>query len=85
MVNLMWERHRAPVNSDARTDQTPKKWFTVVGFWPDSRQRFLEAVLAPTGKAAEQAMGDKYPGLTVTGVITGLKRACDNEIYVKTY
>ena len=45
--------------------------YTVVGFYPDSDQRFGEVIDAPTAAQAELDVVDQYPGVLVVGVVAG--------------
>ena len=45
--------------------------FTVVGFWPDTGQRFSTFVCACSPDLAEAECQREHPGLAVCGVIQG--------------
>lgn len=45
--------------------------FTIVGFWPDTGQRFSTIVRARSPDLAEAACQQEHPGLAVCGVIQG--------------
>ena len=47
------------------------KTFTVIGYWPDSQQRFCEFVAAADADSAETACLNRHPSLAVCGVIAG--------------
>ena len=57
--------------------------FTVIGFWPDTGQKFMDCVYATSGDNAAQKITHQLPGLFVAGVIRGDHQAADtNEAYV---
>jgi len=60
----------APLGTSA-----PPKPFTVIGFWPDTEQRFADVVSASSASMAEQLCMRAYPGIAVCGVIAG-SHAC---------
>ena len=55
------------------------KTFTVIGYWPDSEQRFCEFVTAPDATSAETACLNKHPSLAVCGVVAGQHGTCETE------
>jgi len=62
--------------------RSSKTGFTVVGFYPDSEQRFCDFFVASSAIAAEQKCQRTYPGLAVCGVFKGHHIAVDCEDYV---
>ena len=60
------------------------KNFTVIGYWPDSHQRFCDFVRAPDADSAEVTCVNDHPGLAVCGVIAGLHHTCETGEYVES-
>ena len=79
----MWERQAE--NKSVSLEITSLKWFTVIGFYRDSEQRFMEAIKAIDGDGAEASMGLKHAGLIVTGVISGTHSCCGDNVYIREY
>ena len=46
-------------------------YFTVVGFYPDTLQRFSEWLEANNADEAELKCSEVFPGLAVCGIIAG--------------
>ncbi|NLF98964.1 MAG: hypothetical protein GX565_02315 [Lentisphaerae bacterium] len=59
-----------------------RQGFTVVGFYPDSEQRFCEFIEASSTVAAEREIQKSYPGLAVCGVFRGKHTPVDRKDYV---
>lgn len=53
--------------------------FTVVGYWPDSDQRFCTWLTAATASAAERQCLDEHPGISVCAVFDGKHAAVDTD------
>jgi hypothetical protein len=45
--------------------------FTVVGFWPDTDERFADSVDADTPAEAEAKIGRSHPGVAIVAVLSG--------------
>jgi hypothetical protein len=45
--------------------------YTVMGFWPDTMQRFAESFVAKDAEAAEEACFTKYGDVAICGVLNG--------------
>jgi hypothetical protein len=56
--------------------------FTVIGFWPDTNNRFAETFEAKTAAAAERICAMTNPGLAICGTIKGAARAADRKSQV---
>ena len=56
--------------------------YTVVGFYPETEQRFCEMLYAMSPVAAEQKCLKKYPGVAVCATFDGRATPVDKEIYV---
>jgi len=61
------------------------KTFTVIGFWRDTQQRFMDSVVAKDGDEAERNVGGSNPGLTIVGSIIGNHKAADTESYIQEF
>lgn len=57
--------------------------FTVIGFWPDTEQRFCDTFHAPTAPVAEDMCLQTHPGIAVCGVIAGHHVCVDVSPYLK--
>jgi len=53
------------------------KTFTVIGYYADTRQRYMDSFIAPSAEAAEDDAENQNPGLTVCGVVLGSHSAAD--------
>lgn len=56
--------------------------FTVIGFWPDTLQRFCTNLVATSADAAEVKCLSTHPGLAICAVIGGVHAALDSANYV---
>lgn len=57
--------------------------FTVIGYWPDTMQRFADAVRAASAADAEDRCLQKHNGVAVCGVLEGLHQPADRHEYVR--
>jgi hypothetical protein len=62
-----------------------KKHFTVIGFWQDTHQRFMDYVKAPTADEAERKIlsNEKLHGLGIVAVIEGYHLAWESNTLVQ--
>ena len=51
--------------------------YTVIGYWPDSMQRFATIVYADTSDEAEIRCTSQHPGVAVCGVLLGRQVCVD--------
>jgi len=58
------------------------KKFTVVGFWPDTDQRFCDLVLATNASTAEQKCLKNNPGLAICATFAKAIQPVDKQEYV---
>lgn len=56
--------------------------FTVIGFYPDTLQRFCSHIRATNVVAAERDIRVQYPNVAVCGVIAGEANCVDRERFV---
>ncbi len=56
--------------------------FTVVGYWPDTMQRFCTSVDATTPDEAEETCLREHPCLAVCGVFLGPQECVDSSEFV---
>lgn len=63
--------------------QAPKKSFTVIGFWPDTMQRFASVFKAGNPGEAEEICLRRNDGVSVCGVIKGEHDCVDAHTYVR--
>lgn len=56
--------------------------FTVIGFYPDTLQRFCSHIRAKNVDAAEREIRVQYPNVAICGVINGESNCVDRERYV---
>jgi hypothetical protein len=49
----------------------PDHFFTVVGFWPDTNQRFACSYQASDAGMAEALCGKAHPGIAIVAVFEG--------------
>jgi len=54
------------------------KKYTVIGYWPDTMQRFAASVEAVNPEDAEAATLHKHHGLAVCGVVEGQHQCVDS-------
>jgi hypothetical protein len=48
-----------------------RRWIYVVGFWPDTHQRFAAGGRYETAKEAEDDIVARHPGVAICGVVVG--------------
>lgn len=72
-----------PENPLRNTAETSTSSFTVIGFWPDTDQRFCDTFHAPTAAVAEDQCLQAHPGIAVCGVIAGRHACVDVSPYLK--
>jgi hypothetical protein len=56
--------------------------FTVIGFWPDTMQRFADSYMAMDSGEAEKMCLRLNDGVSVCGVIKGKHACVDTHTYV---
>lgn len=56
--------------------------YTIVGFWPDTNQRFSDVVSAPNAEMAEEVCLKNHPGVAICGTILGSHRCVDLSIQI---
>jgi hypothetical protein len=71
-----------PRNKDFPLGKHANTAFTVIGFWPDTDQRFCDVVRAATASKAEDLCLQSYPGVAVCGVIAGSHTCVDASPYL---
>lgn len=64
--------------------EKPHNNYTVLGFWPDSMQRFSDYVEAANPNEAEKLMLNKHNGVSICAVIEGQHQCVDDFEYVRT-
>lgn len=57
--------------------------YTVVGYWPDTDQRFTAWLSAATAAEAESQCIDENPGISVCAVFAGEHAAVDTDSCVR--
>lgn len=67
---------------------TGKNCYTVIGFWSDTNQRFMDHIEATSGDEAERVVVEKYDtlcgcSLVITGTIVGCHDAADTKTHIK--
>ena len=60
-----------------QSDLSHFKQFTVIGYWPDTSQRFATCVEATNADEAEMTCLDQYAGVVVCGVVLGRHECVD--------
>lgn len=60
------------------TEDAIAQTFTVIGFWPDTGQRFSDVIFTTTATFAEEQCLQTYPGIAVCGVIAGSHLCIDS-------
>ena len=58
------------------------KKYTIIGYWPDTNQRFLTHIEAECAKSAEEIVIIENPGVFICGTINGTYVSAENNIYV---
>ena len=56
--------------------------YTVIGYYPDTLQRFGEAYKASSPKNAEKRCLQKHPDVAICGVVKGQQNCVDASVYV---
>jgi hypothetical protein len=56
--------------------------FTVIGFWPDTMQRFASSFCAKNSNEAEEMCFRQYEGVAICGVLQGSHDCVDTHTYV---
>lgn len=56
--------------------------FTIIGYWPDTLQRFADCIDAIGPMEAEIACARKHPGVAICGVLQGKHQCVDASEYV---
>lgn len=67
-----------PRNAEKPGTKPPTKPFTIIGYWPDTEQRFCDVVHATTATKAEDLCLQVHPGVAVCGVIAGSHTCLDS-------
>ena len=52
--------------------------FTVIGFYPNTMQRFAESYRAPNPESAEKKCFRQYPEVAICGVVKGRHNCVDS-------
>lgn len=60
----------------------PWPMFTVIGFYPETLERFCSHIRAKNVDAAEREISVQYPNIAICGVFTGAFNCVDRERYV---
>lgn len=60
-----------------------KKYYTIVGFYESTMQRFADTVQAPNPEDAEDSAKNEHPDLRVCGVFDGVVLAVDKRAHVR--
>jgi len=77
------EINRPNINIDEI--DTGENCYTVIGFWTDTGQKFMDHVTAKSGDEAERLTMMQYTStLTITGVIEGHHHAAETNLHVAT-
>lgn len=77
--------HASLVERDADSAKTLRhNYYTVVGYWPDSMQRFADYIEAENLEEAEEAILNKHSGVSICAVIEGQHQCVDNYGYVRS-
>ena len=63
--------------------KSTRLYYTVVGFWPDTMQRFAECFRALDPNDAEETCLNLFDGVSVCGVIKGRHNLLDAHTYVR--
>jgi hypothetical protein len=58
--------------------------YTIIGFWPDSLQRFATIVQASSPDAAEERCIKEHSGVVVCGVLIGAHTCVDPRVLVSS-
>ena len=61
------------------------KMFTVIGYWEDSHQRFMDSTVAKDAADAEKIIGRLNDGLIIVASIVGDHKAADNKVYIEQF
>lgn len=61
------------------------KMYTVIGFWRNTQQRFMESIKAKDADEAERNIGGNNPGITIVGSVLGDHVAADRETYIQEF
>jgi site-specific DNA-cytosine methylase len=76
--------HTSLIEWDADSAKTLHHNYTVIGYWPDSMQRFADYIEAENPEEAEKAIMDKHSGVSICAVIEGQHQCADNYGYVRS-
>jgi site-specific DNA-cytosine methylase len=75
--------HTSLIEWDTDSAETLYHNYTVIGFWPDSMQRFADYIKAETPEKAERLILDKHKGISICAVIKGKHQCIDSYEYVR--
>jgi len=75
--------HTSLVEWDTDSAKTLYHNYTVLGYWPDSMQRFADYTEAANPEEAEKAVLNKHDGVSICAVIEGRHQCADNYEYVR--
>ena len=53
--------------------------FTVIGFWPDTNQRFATYVKAASATEAEAKCADHHEGVAICGIVRGRHQCAETK------
>jgi hypothetical protein len=79
------EFSRKTVTAAMPAQRAPKRLspFTVIGYWPDTMQRFADEVRAVSAAEAEDRCLKKHSGVAVCCVLEGSHHPADRHDYVR--
>jgi site-specific DNA-cytosine methylase len=75
--------HTSLIEWETNSAKTLRHNYTVIGYWPDSMQRFADYIEAVNPQEAETAVLNKHNGVAICAVIEGRRQCVDNYEYVR--
>jgi hypothetical protein len=60
-----------------------QKTYTLIGFYPDTKQRWASFCEAKNPNEAERMMAEEYPCAVICGVIEGNHKCVDTNPYIE--
>jgi hypothetical protein len=58
--------------------------YTIIGYWPDTMQRFAEFERASNPVEAEKRVFEKHNGVSICAVMSGRHQCADSYGYVRS-
>ncbi len=79
---IWWRKQFHFEETKMHRDSSRFRRFTVVGFYPETLERFCEHISAKNCAAAERHINRSHPEVAICGVFDGVVKCVDRKRYV---